>query len=144
MDSKAFKSAAAFAAFGMVLGSTAQAAPSVTSTVDPLVSLSVFGTSSSRAAVCGAGAAAAGAAATAAATAAQAGPGPGCVLPVLGSAPPPVVQAPMAPMAPVAVAGPGFAVGALLPLLALAALGALAFLLLDNGDRDNRNPISPT
>ncbi len=140
--SKSFKFGAAFAAFGLVLSSTAHAAPRALSSIDPLVSLSVFGTSSSRAAVCAAGTAAAGAAATAAATAAQPGPRPGCVLPVLDqAAPPPVVGVPVGPMAPVAVSGPGL--GGLIPLLALAGLGALAFLLLDDDDDDNDNPISP-
>ena len=57
--SNVFKFGAAFAAFGMVLGSTAHAAPSSLGGVDPLVSLSAFGTSSSRAAVCASGTAAA-------------------------------------------------------------------------------------
>ena len=140
--SKAFRFGAAFAAFGMVLTSTAHAAPGAFSTVDPLVSLSVFGTSSSRAAVCAAGAqAAASAAATAGAAAAavQAPPGPGCVLPVLDSVPPPIVQTPIA-VAPVAS---GFNLGSLLPLVAIAALGGLAILLLENDDDEDDNPISP-
>lgn len=140
--SKAFKFGAAFAAFGMVLSSTAHAAPSGFTTVDPLLSLSVFGTSSSRAAVCAAGAASAAAtAAAAAAAAAQPGPGPGCVLPVLDPVPPPVVQTPVA-VQPVAVGG-GFSPGALLPMLGILALGALAVFLLDDGDDDIRNPVSP-
>ncbi len=140
--SKAFKFGAAFAAFGTVLGSTASAAPRSISAVDPLVSLSVFGTSSSRAAVCAAGTAATGAAA-AAATTAQPGPGPGCVLPVLGQqAPPPVVEVPMAPMAPIATGG-GFNIGGLLPLFAVLGLGALAIYLLENEDDDEENPLSP-
>ncbi len=141
--SKAFKFGAAFAAFGMAISSTAHAAPGPLGSLDPLVSLSVFGTSSSRAAVCAAGTAAAGAAATAAATAAQPGARPGCVLPILDqAAPPPMVNAPGVALAPVAVRGPGL--GGLIPLLALAGLGALAFLLLDDDDDDdNDNPISP-
>ncbi len=139
--SKAFKFGAAFAAFGTVLGSTASAAPRSISAVDPLVSLSVFGTSSSRAAVCAAGTAAAGAAATAATTA-QPGPGAGCVLPVLGQqAPPPVVDVP-APMAPIATGG-GSGIGGLLPLFAVLGLGALAIYLLENEDDDEEDPLSP-
>ncbi len=141
--SKSFKFGAAFAAFGLVLSSTAHAAPRALSSIDPLVSLSVFGTSSSRAAVCAAGTAAAGAAATAAATAAQPGARPGCVLPVLDqAAPPPVMQAPM--QAPMVATGGGIGIGGLLPLLALAGLGVLAFLLLNDDDEDNDNPISPS
>ena len=140
-NSNGFRFGAAFAAVGMLLSSTAHAAPSSFSAADPLVSLSVFGTSSSRAAVCAAGTAAAGAAATAAATAAQAGPGPGCVLPVLGQAPPPpVAEVPIVP-APVEAVGTGL--GNLLPLAAIAALGALAILLLENDDDDEDNDFSP-
>lgn len=140
---KAFKFGAAFAAFGIVLSSTAHAAPRGFTTADPLLSLSVFGTSSSRAAVCAAGAAnaAATAGAAAAAAATQPGPGAGCVLPVLDPVPPPVVQTPMA--VPPAMVGSGFGFGALLPLLAVAALGTLAVLLLDDGDNDMVNPVSP-
>ena len=64
-DSKSFKFGAAFAAFGMVLGSTAHAAPPTPSGVDPLVAVSAFGTASSRAAVCAGGTAAANTAGTA-------------------------------------------------------------------------------
>ena len=77
----------AFVAISMLAGSAASAAPR---TVDPLVALSVFGTSESRAAVCAAGAQAA--AAAGAAMAAQAATGQaGCVLPVMDAAPPPIV-----------------------------------------------------
>lgn len=138
--SKAFRSGVAFGAAAMLLSSTAQAAPSAYGAVDPLISLSVFGTSSSRAAVCAAGASAAAMAGAAAATAAavQAPPGTGCVLPVLDPMPPPMVQTPVgvAPMA----AGPGLS--ALFPLLAVAALGGLAVLLLDGNDREGP-PLSP-
>ena len=135
--SKAFRLSAAFAAFGIVLSSTASAAPSGISTADPLVSLSIFGTSSSRAAVCAAGAATTAAATSAAATAAQPGPGPGCVLPVLG-APPPVVTTvppPVGIVEPVAVGGLG-GLGSLLPLFALGALAALGVYFLEKQDED--------
>ena len=142
-NSKAFRFGAAFAAVGMMLSSTAHAAPSSFSAADPLVSLSVFGTSSSRAAVCAAGTAAAGAAATAAATAAQAGPGPGCVLPVLGQAPPPVAEVPI--VTPI-VEEVSTGLGSLLPIAGLAGLGLLALLLLndDDDDDDDDDGISPT
>ena len=139
--SKAFRLSAAFAAFGIVLSSTASAAPSGISTADPLVSLSMFGTSSSRAAVCAAGAASTAAAATAAATAAQPGPGPGCVLPVLGS-PPPVAVVPPPIVEPVVAGGLG-GIGSLLPLFAIAALAALGVWYLENKDDDGPEPISP-
>lgn len=138
--SKAFRLSAAFAAFGIVLSSTASAAPSGISTADPLVSLSMFGTSSSRAAVCAAGTATAAAASTAAATAAQAGPGPGCVLPVLGS-PPPVVSTVPPPIVEPVVAGKNF--GSLLPLLAIVALAALGVWYLENKDDDGPDFVSP-
>ena len=132
VNSKAFRIGAAFAAAGMMLSSTAHAAPTNLSTTDPLVALSVFGTSASRAAVCAAGTAAAGAAATAAATAAQAGPGPGCVLPVLGQAPPPVAEVPVVPIEPVDAG-----INWLLPLAGIAGLGLLALLLRDDDDDDD-------
>lgn len=134
----------AFVAISMLGASTASAAPR---TVDPLVALSVFGTSESRAAVCAAGAQAA--AAAGAALAAQAAPGQaGCVLPVMDAAPPPVVtEAPPPPpaaVAPVAVAG-GSSIGALPLLLGLAAIVAIAAVVLKHNDRDGQInlPISP-
>lgn len=131
----------AFAAICMVVSSTAHAAPSSFRSVDPLVALSVFGTQSSRAAVCAAGtqAAASAAAAGAAAAAMQAPPGPGCVLPVLDAVPPPVVQT-VVPVAPVAT---GFNFGSLLPLLAIAALGGIAILLLESDKDEGPPPLSP-
>jgi len=111
--------------------------------ISPIVALSVLGSQASRAALCGA----------AVTSAAAQMPGtPGCVLPML--------DAPVAPVAPVVtevapiytapvvvpVAASGFS---FLPLLAgLAVLGGLAFLLLrDNDDDDegfNFQAISPT
>ena len=133
--SKVFRLSAAFAAGAMVLGSSASAAPVGFSTADPLVSLSLFGTSASRAAVC---AAASTAAAGAAATAGQ--PAAGCVLPVLG-APPVVATVPPPVVTPVAAGFGG--VGSLLPLAAIAALGALAIWRLETKDDDAPEPISP-
>ncbi len=133
-DGKAFKFGAAFAAFAMLISSTAHAAPSAFGTVDPLVSLSVFGTSSSRAAVCAAGASAAATAGAAAAV--QAPPGAGCVLPVLDAAP--VAQAPVVGVEPVRRG-----LGIVPILLGAAALAGLAYLLLDDDDDDDDDSISP-
>ena len=133
---------AAFAAVSLVASSAAAAAPR---TVDPLVALSVFGTSESRAAVCAAGAAQAVAAANAAA--AQAVAGPGCVLPVVdAAAAPPVVTEPApAPAVAVAPAAVGGGIGALPLLLGLAAIAGIAAVLLMNDDSDGEInlPISP-
>ena len=132
----------AFVAASMLASTAASAAPR---TVDPLVALSVFGTSESRAAVCAAGAQAA--AAAGAAVAAQAGAGQtGCVLPVMDAAPPPVVTEaapPPAAYAPAAVAGGG--VGALPLLLGLAAIVAFAAVVIKHSDSDGEInlPISP-
>ena len=113
----------AFVAISMIGASAASATPR---TVDPLVALSVFGTSESRAAVCAAGAQAATAAG--AALAAQAATGQTGVLLVMDAAPPPVVTEtapPLPPAAgPVAVAG-GSGIGALPLLLGLAAIVAV-------------------
>jgi hypothetical protein len=137
------KCTTAFVAISMLGASAASAAPR---TVDPLVALSVFGTSESRAAVCAAGAQAA--AAAGAALAAQAAPGQtGCVLPVVDAAPPPVVTEtapPLPPAGPVAVAG-GSSIGALPLLLGLAAIVAIAAIVLKHNDRSGEInlPISP-
>lgn len=135
----------AFVGISMLAGSAASAAPR---TVDPLVALSVFGTSESRAAVCAAGAQAA--AAAGAAMAAQAATGQaGCVLPVMDAAPPPVVTEaapppPPAAVAPMAMAG-GSSIGALPLLVGLAAIVALAAIVLkhDESDGEINLPISP-
>ena len=135
------KYTAAFVAISMLGASAASAAPR---TVDPLVALSVFGTSESRAAVCAAGAQAA--AAAGAALAAQAAPGQaGCVLPVMDAAPRPVVtEAAPPPPAPVAVGGGG-TIGALPLLVGLAAIVAIAAVVLKHKDTDGEInlPISP-
>jgi hypothetical protein len=131
---------AGFAAVSLVASSAAAAAPR---SIDPLVALSVFGTSESRAAVCAAGAAQAAAAAGAAA--AQAAAGPGCVLPVVdAAAAPPVVTEP-APAMAVAPAAVGGGIGALPLLLGLAAIAGIAAVLLMNDDSDGEInlPISP-
>jgi hypothetical protein len=132
---------AAVAAVSLLASSAAVAAPR---TVDPLVALSVFGTSESRAAVCAAGAAQAVAAAGAAA--AQAAAGPGCVLPVVDAVAPPVVAEPApAPAVAVAPAAVGGGIGALPLLLGLAAIAAIAAVVLKHEDTDGEInlPISP-
>ena len=123
----AFRLGATFAASAMVFSSTAMAAPTGLNTSDPLVSLSLFGTSSSRAAVCAAGAASA-AAASVAATAGQ--PAPNCVLPVVGQ--PVAAVPPPAGVAPVATGLGG--ISSLLPLAAIAALGLAAIFRLEKQD----------
>jgi hypothetical protein len=142
--------AAAVAAVSLVTSSVAGAAPAIPASVNPLVTLSIFGTAQSRAALCAAGSAAvaatAAAATTAAATTAAQAP-TGCVLPV-GDAPPPVVtntvpppEAPVAPYYEAAAAAPN-----LWPLLAgLALFGGIFFLLDDEilGDDDFDFDIPP-
>jgi hypothetical protein len=130
----------AFVAVSLLASSAATAAPR---TVDPLVALSVLGTSESRAAVCAAGAAQA-AAAAGAAVAAQAG-SPGCVLPVVDAAPlPPVAEAPPPPLAAAPVVTGG-GIGALPLLIGLAAIVAIAAVVLKHSDSDGEInlPISP-
>ncbi len=106
------------------------------SQLDPLVSLSLLGSTTSQAAVC-AGSTAAMAAATAAAQGA-----PGCVLPV--TAPPPVTPVAEGVPAPV-VAAPGAGIGTLPLLLGLAAIIGVAALLLSSGHNGHGNvtPVSP-
>ena len=130
----------AFVAASLLASTAATAAPR---TVDPLVALSVLGTSESRAAVCAAGAAQA-AAAAGAAVAAQAG-SPGCVLPVVDAAPlPPVAEAPPPPLAAAPVVTGG-GIGALPLLIGLAAIVAIAAVVLKHSDSDGEInlPISP-
>ena len=138
------KFTSAFAAASMlVMSSAAAAAPR---SVDPLVSLSVFGTQESRSAVCAAGSAAAAAAGTAAA--AQAGAAPGCVLPAVDAPPPVAVESappPVAVVEPVAATSGG--IGVLPLLLGLAAIAAAVALLgKGSGSDDNGEiivPVSP-
>lgn len=118
--------AAAAAALSLVTSSVVSAAPVSTSTINPLVALSVFGSPASRAALCTASAA------TVASSAAQAAQAQsGCVLPVVDTAPPAVVsEGPPPPVMvePVAVTGgPN-----LLPLLIGLGAFAAAFFLLDD------------
>jgi hypothetical protein len=136
------KWAAAFVALSLLGNSTAQAATAA-ARIDPLVALSVFGTSESRSAVCAAGASAA--AAAGAAVAAQPGAAPGCVLPAVDAPlPPPVTEAvppPPVAAAPV-VAGAGIPIVPL--LLGLAAVAAFAALVLDDDEEGEIFlPISP-
>jgi len=138
---RAFKFGAAVAALAMSFSSTAVAATSAPR-VDPLVSLSVFGTASSASAVCAAGAQAAGAAATAGAVAAAGqAPGAGCVLPVADA---PVVAVDTTPVVLAPVAG-GVGLGILPVLLGLAAIAGLAAVILGGNDKSSGNltPVSP-
>jgi hypothetical protein len=128
--------ATAAAAFSLVISPVASAAPAFANTApaaaSPLVTLSVFGSASSRAALCAATAtAAAGAAATAAVQ-----PAPGCVLPAVDS--PPVVAEAPPPMAP--YAAPVAGAPNIWPLLASLAAFSAVFFLLDDvilGDDDD-------
>ena len=116
--------AATFVAASLLAGSASAAAPR---SVDPLVALSVLGTSKSYAAICAVGAAQAASAAATAATVQGVAPG-GCVLPVVDAAPPPVVAeaspAPLIAAAPVATAGSVFPL-----LLGLAAVVVAAVVI---------------
>jgi hypothetical protein len=132
------KSAAAFAALGMTLGSTANAAATEFRAVDPLVAVSLFGSSQSQSAVCTAGSQAA---VAGAAAAAQSGAAPGCVLPVSAEAPPPPVADAVAPEPMVTRGGIG-----VFPILGgVALIAVLAVVLLSQDDDDGRIdlPISP-
>ena len=123
-------------AAALLSAQTAYAAPVKSRlALDPLVTLSVFGTAQSRAAVCAAGASAvaAGAAAAQAVT-----PAPGCVLPVTAPPPPPVTTTTLPPPPP--SGGLGF--NPLLGILgAVLLIGIGAALLLDGDDDDG--PVSP-
>lgn len=106
--------------------------------IDPLVALSVFGTSQSQAAVCAtAGSAAAAAAATTTTAQGQAR----CVLPVTG-APPAAVAPPPALLAPAAAPK---AVGTLPMLLGLAAIVAALVAIASGGGKGGGDltPVSP-
>ena len=124
--------ASAVVAISLAASSMASAAPAVSAPSDPMVTLSLFGSAQSRAALCAAGSAAAAAAGSAAAAqASQAAPG--CVLPIADAAPTPPVESTalpeMAPPAPaVAAAGPPN----LWPLLVGLGLFSAAFFLLDD------------
>lgn len=108
--------------------------------VDPLVSLSVFGTAQSRAAVCAAGSAAVAAGAAVAQTMA-----PGCpVLPVVAqpaAPPPPVTTSQLPPPPP--MSGGGLGINPLYILGGLLVGGVLLWVLLDDKNNKRRAPISP-
>ena len=116
-------------AISLATSSMASAAPAVSGPLNPLVTLSVFGSAQSSTALCAAGSAALAGAASATAVQSQ----PGCVLPIADAAPPPPVESTALPeAAPIA---PYVAAGApnLLPLLAgLGLFSAVYFLLGDN------------
>jgi len=119
-------------AISLATSSLASAAPAVTGPTSPLVTLSVFGSAQSRAALCAAGSAAA--AATASASAAQAGQAaPGCVLPIADPAAPPPVESTVLPeTVPAAPYTTAAAAPNLLPLLVGLGLFSAVFFLLDD------------
>ncbi len=142
--------AAVAVALSLSIGSIASAAPTSVSSVNPLVALSAFGSTQSRAALCAAASAAVAAAPT---TAAQGKPG--CVLPVADAPLPPVASDVPPPVAPYRPAYAAAAAPNLLPLLAALGLFGGVFFLLDDqilGDDDGfqilvppqRPPVSPT
>ena len=106
---------------------------------NPLVTLSVFGSAQSRAALCAAGSSAAVAAGTAAQTPS------GCVLPVAETAPPPPVETSVLPEAgPVAPYAAASAAPNLWPLLAGLGVFSAVFFLLDDailGDEDDNDNV---
>lgn len=116
----------------LATSSMASAAPAVSGPTSPLVTLSVFGSAQSRAALCAAGSAAAAAAGTvAAAQVSQAAPG--CVLPIADAPPPPPVETSVVPeTVPVAAYAPAAAQPNLWPLLAGLGLFSAIFFLLDD------------
>jgi hypothetical protein len=126
---KKLKFGAAFLAFAMFLSSTAYASPSRFNGVDPLIALSAFGTSSSRAAVCAAGTRAA----TAAGTAAQSG---SSCLPFLAAAAAASSQQETG-MPHAQATEPRPMIEALALPLGVFAAGVLAILLLDDKDEDD-------
>lgn len=122
------------AALSLVSGPAFASAAAPVRTISPMVALSIFGSQSSAAALCGASTAvAAGAAASAQA------PGAGCVLPVV-DAPPPLPAAEPLPVAePIAASGFGITP----VLLGLAGIAILAALISGSNDgNDNEPPIS--
>ena len=130
--------AAAAAALSLIASPAAAAAPAFAGATpiaaNPLVTLSIVGSASSRAALCAASSAAV--AGAAAATAVQ--PAPGCVLPAV-DAPPPVVADAPPPMVPYAAA-PVAGAPNLWPLLASLVAFSAVFFLLDDvilGDEDD-------
>jgi len=133
------KVSAAFVAASLLAGSASAAAPR---SVDPLVALSVLGTSESYAAICAVGAAQAASAAATAATVQGGAPG-GCVLPVVDAAPPPVVTE--APPAPLIAAAPVATAGSLFPLLFGLAAVVVAAVVISHKSSNGEIilPISP-
>ena len=127
--------AAAAATLSLMTSSVASAAPITAKTVDPLVALSILGSSASQAALCASGAV------TVAGSAAAAQAQTGCVLPVVDTTPitPPAAVSDVPPpvMAEPVAVGPG---PNLLPLFLVLAGMTAAFFLLDDvilGDDDD-------
>lgn len=123
------------AVLSLVASPALASASAPTRTVSPMVALSIFGSQSSAAALCGASATtvAAGAAASAQA------PGAGCVLPVVDAPPPLPAAEPLPAAQPIATSGFGIAP----VLLGLAGIAILAALIAgSNDDNDNEPPVS--
>lgn len=150
-EPKTSKIVAALAAASLFVGSSASAASTQIQTLDPLMAVSIFGTSGSQAAACAASTSAtsvAGAAASAAAdtvssastTDDQAAPRPGCVLPVESAPVAPAAQAPAMVAPTMATGGPN-----MLPLLIglAAVVGGLALLLGNSSGDEVTVPVSP-
>jgi hypothetical protein len=120
------------AMFGSSAAYAAPASAARTTSVSPIVALSLFASAQSRTALCGVAVASA---------AAQAAPAQGCVLPAVDAPVPVVETAP--PMAePVAVASGG-GISPLLLGLAAIALGVGLYALLKNDDDNAPRPVSP-
>ena len=123
----------ALMAGSLLFSSTAASAQQPASQISPWAALSVFGTQSSKAAVCGA---------STATTAAAQNDRPGCVLPVVDAPAVPVADGAVVPLAPIPVAG---STGVPPLLLALAVIATGAFLLaMNDDDEDDDIPISPS
>lgn len=135
------KTASAFAlSCVLCLSSTTAVAASRTApqAVNPLATISIFGSPAAATALCGSNAAIA----VAGAAAAQA-PAAGCVLPVVDPAPPPPVAEPVALPPPPPPAGGG--IGLLPILLGVAGLIGLALLIASQDDDDDDDvPASAT
>ncbi len=122
----------------LCLSSTAAVAASryAPQSVNPLATISIFGSPAAATALCGN-------AAVAAAGAAAAQAAPGCVLPVVDPAPPPPIAEPVAlPPPPLPPAAGG--IGLLPILLGVAGLIGLALLIAsqDDDDDDDDVPVS--
>ena len=140
-----YRKVSGIVAVAMMVSSTAAYAAPVASrqiastSINPVVALSLFASSQSRIALCGSAAVVAATSAAASAATTQGAPAPGCVLPAVDAPVVPVVEAPVA--YPVAVAQAASGISPLLLGLGAIALGIGLWALLR--DNDNNQPISP-